>query len=251
MHIFLSIIFLWVFAFSVKAQISPDSTVFRAEKFMSYVQHTDSLNGIHYQVGTYNPDDSHEVHLPIYLRIVTSDVEKWYFLDSRYDPDMFSFPELSSDKLVIIKGRYAFYVYDIQRQTLSRKLRPGLNQYEGEDAISGLYSALTLFDNERFLLGNVQGFGIFCYDISNPAKPIELMQYTIRNTEEELPFYAFFHKTADNLFDILISQPDTVYKSVIPRLYNQLKTVHYMAQGISLEEARAKFSIPPPNPVNN
>ena len=71
---------------------------------------------------------------------------------------MFSFPDLPSDNLQIIAGRYAFYIYDIDKQTLSNELIPGLNQYEGEDAISGLYSGLTLFDNEKFLLGNVQVF---------------------------------------------------------------------------------------------
>jgi len=243
MRIFLSILWGWSLASFATAQILPESgQSFHAEKFISYTEHTDSLNDIHYQVGTYNPADSPDIHLPIYLRIARQGSEKYYDLDTKYDPDMFSFPDLSSDRLVIIKGRYAFYVYDIHQQTLSRKLQPGLGQYEGEDAISGLYAGLTLFDNEKFILGNVQGFGVFCFDISDPADPVELMQYAVKKADEELPFYAFLYKTDSNLFDILCAQPDTSSKSLIPRLYKRLKTVRYVAQGIALAIDISKVS---------
>ena len=247
MRIFLFILWGWSLASFATAQILPESgQSFHADKFISYSEHTDSLNAIRYQVGTYTPIDSPDIQLPIYLRIARQGSEKYYYLDTKYDPDMFSFPDLSSDRLVIIKGRYAFYVYDIHRQTLSRKLHPGLGQYEGEDAISGLYAGLTLFDNEKFILGNVQGFGVFCFDISDPADPVELMQYTLKKADGELPFYVFLCKTDSNLFDILCAQPDTSSKSLIPRLYERLKTVHYVAQSIALAIDISKFSIPQP-----
>lgn len=250
-QIFLSIVWIYTLIVSAEAQILPDSTAFREDSFLCYVEHTDSLNRIHYQVGTYHPNDSSEIHLPVYLRIVRQGVDKLYSLDTKYDPDMFSFAELSSDRFTVINGRYAFYVYDIQRDTLSRKLHPGLDQYEGEDAISGLYSGLTLFDKEQFLLGNVQGFGVFCYDISDPANPIELLQYAIKKTDEELPFYVFFYKTTDNLFDMLIAQPDTSSKSLVPRLYNRLKTVRYATQRVALDMDISKFPVPQPAPANH
>ena len=243
MRIFLPILWVWSLASFATAQILPEEEQsFHAEKFISYTQHTDSLNAILYQVGTYNPADSPDIHLPIYLRIARQGSEKYYDLDTKYDPDMFRFPDLSSDRLVIIKGRYAFYVYDIHQQTLSRKLHPGLGQYEGEDAISGLYAGLTLFDNEKFILGNVQGFGVFCYDISDPADPVELTQYTIKKADEELPFYTFLYKTDGNFFDVLCAQADTSSKSLIPGLYNRLKTVRYVAQGIALAIDISKVS---------
>lgn len=249
MRIFLSILWGWSLASFATAQILPESgQSFHAEKFISYTEHADTLNGILYQVGTYNPADSPDIHLPIYLRIARQGSEKYYDLDTKYDPDMFRFPDLSSDRLVIIKGRYAFYVYDIHQQTLSRKLHPGLGQYEGEDAISGLYAGLTFFDHEKFILGNVQGFGVFCYDISDPADPVELMQYAIKKPDEELPFYVFLHKTDSNLFDMLCAQADTASKSLISRHYNRLKTVRYGAQGIALDIDISKFPIPQPTP---
>lgn len=42
---------------------------------------------------------------------------------------------------------------------------------------NGLYNVLALFDNKLFLSGNVQGFCVFCFDLSNPKLPIELKQY--------------------------------------------------------------------------
>lgn len=249
MRIFLFTLWIWSLDFFAAAQILPEKEQpFNREKFMVYTEHIDSLRDTHYQIGTYNVKDTEapQPHLPVYLRVARQDTVSSYYLDTKYDPDMFSFAGLPSDRLAIIKGRSAFYVYDIERKMLSRKLHPGLDQYEGEDAISGLYSGLILFDNEKFILGNVQGFGVFCYDISNPSNPIELMQYTIKKTGGEQSFYAFFYKTADNLFDMLIAQPDRSSESNIPQLFIQLKTVRYAAQDILLDLDISKFPISQP-----
>lgn len=232
--IFLFIVCIWGVAFVAQAQISPEnSPSIRASKFMVYVEHTDSIGGIQYQVGTYNPDNSPKAHLPVYLRIASQGIERYYDLDTAYDPDLFTFPELTSDNLVVIKGRYIFYLYDNRTQTLSEKLQPGRDQYEGEDAISGLYGALTLFDQEQFLLGNVQGFGVFCYDISSPANPIEHIQYRVKKAGDSQPIYAFFHKTAADLWDVIVARPDPSSEKNIPGLFGRLKIVRYTAKGIS------------------
>lgn len=235
-------------------------------EFVVYAEHTDSLHKIYYQLGRYEPKDyTFEINLsgqwekikrnpqnnekfvhvsaPIYLRIQHDETDNYYFLNSYYDVDMFSFPDLPSDNLQIIAGRYAFYIYDIDKQTLSNELIPGLNQYEGEDAISGLYSGLTLFDNEKFLLGNVQGFGVFCFDISNTAKPVDLKQHHTKD-QNDGQFYAFFYPKMHKSFDIILAKTDV--SSVSPninRLYKKMGTIKYLAKDIQLSTDSTKQPI--------
>lgn len=269
MRILLSIWF-WLIAFAVMGQIIPEGkNSFSEDEFVLYVEQEDSVNGIRYQVGRHEPkgytfdkkgdewiqvpieqnkrDHFHHTYAPIYLRVKRQKEEVYYFLDSYYDVDMFCFPELPSANLRIIAGRYAFYIYDIHKQTLSSKQIPGLDQYEGEDAISGLYSALTLFDNERFLLGNGQGFGVFCFDVSNPAKPSELLQYRLRKPDGE-QFYAFSPKADTPLFDMIIAQQDTSSASAkIERLYRKLGTVRYAIPLITKATNEAERPVPWPS----
>ncbi|HLT87244.1 MAG TPA: hypothetical protein VKZ57_06610 [Sphingobacterium sp.] len=238
-------LFIWflLIAFVANGQIIPEEkNPFPTNEFVVYAEHADSVNHIYYQVGRHEPKNyTHHILAPLYLKVKRQKEESYYFLNSYYDPDMFSFPPLTSDNLTIIAGRYDFYLYDIHNHTLSDKQTPGLHQYEGEDAISGLYSALTLFDNEHFLLGNVQGFGIFCFDISDPANPSELVQYNIKKPNGE-QFYAFFHQTDYNLFDIIIAQQDTSSESRnIKRHYRKLRNVRYAMQHIAIDMDDAIF----------
>lgn len=248
MRTILFTLLIWLIPSYATAQILPEEAQsLDSEKFMVYTEHVDSLNKIHYQVGTYNPkSDPSIIHLPIYLRIVNRGVENYYSLHTKYDPDIFSFPKLPSDRLTVIKGRYEFYIYDLQQKTLSRKLHPGLGQYEGEDAISGLFSGLTLFDNERFIFGHVQGFGIFCYDISHPANPVELIQHTFKKANNDEPVYAFIHKNSDELFAMITAQPDRSSQGNINRLYNRLKNIGFYLQDIVLDLNHAQYPVPSP-----
>lgn len=263
-------IWLCLTALVSSGQIIPKKkSLFPGDEFVIYIEHTDTVNGIHYQVGRHEPkgytfdkkgdkwihvpieqnksDHFHHTHAPIYLKVKRQKEEVYYFLDSYYDVDMFRFPELPSDNLTIIAGRYSFYLYDIRKQTLSHKQIPGLEQYEGEDAISGLYSALTLFDNERFLLGNVQGFGVFCFDISNPAKPSELLQYRLEKPNGK-QFYTFFPKTDKLLFDMIIAQQDASSESAkIERLYRKLGIVRYAIPPITKATNEAEQPAPWPS----
>src|SRR5690606_28551222 len=92
------------------------------------------------------------------------------------DLDVLKFVNLS-DGLLVFKTRYHFFIYDLENRQVTTRNTPGKHVYEGEDAISSLISALTFFDGGKFLLGCVQSYGVFCYDLSDPVHPVELRQY--------------------------------------------------------------------------
>ncbi len=242
------------------AQINPEKEPFPPEDFVVYLSKNDSIQNVLYEIGRYEPkgytfttghngawikvplNDEQKnnknffhTHAPIYLKITKGNTGKYYFLDDYYDIDMYSFSELKSENLIFITARYSMYIIDNKHNTLSSKIIPGDGQYEGEDAISPLYSALTLFDEENFLLGNVQGFGVFCIDITHPAKPKELKQYSI-DFSNKGQYYAFFHRKKKNKFDIMIAQSDVeTDKRTIRRLYKKLKTVRYVMKSIPVK----------------
>src|SRR5690606_21671857 len=214
-------------------QIEPTKNPFPENDFQVY--QTFEKAGFHFEIGRFEPDGysitqtnstkftyepNSENPNPIYknkvawiyLKVKNNQNVDYFFLDEFYDVDLFQFEELNSKNLLLIKNRYAFYLFDLKEFNISEKQIPGKDQYEGEDAISGLFGALTLFDNEHFLLGNVQGFGVFCFDISNPLQPKELKQFTTK-PENKGQFYAFFSQKKQNRFELLVAQTDTESKN--------------------------------------
>jgi len=242
------------FASTVLAQIEPTKNPFPEKDFQVYQSYEKA--GFHFEIGrfepegywitqtnstkfTYEPNGENQNPVYenqiawIYLKVENNQNTDYFFLDEFYDVDLFQFKELNSENLLLIKNRFAFYLFDFKEFKISKKQIPG--QYEGEDSISGLFDALTLFDNENFLLGNVQGFGIFCFDISNPLQPKELKQYTT-GTENKGQFYAFFPQKKKNNFDFLIAQTDAESKNKsIERLYSKLKNIHFEKKNLNLK----------------
>ena len=249
-------IYFLLLSFGVYGQIEPTKNPFPENDFQVY--QTYEKAGLHFAIGRFEPEgysitqtnSTKFTYEPngenpnpiyknkvawIYLKVTNNHHADYFFLDEFYDVDLFQFKELNSKKLLFIKNRYAFYLFDLKDFKISEKQIPGKDQYEGEDAISGLFDALTLFDNEHFLLGNVQGFGVFCFDISNPLQPRELKQYTIK-TENKGQFYAFFPQKKHNKFDLLVAQTDAESKNKsIERLYGKLKNIRFEKKNISLK----------------
>ena len=204
---------------------------FPKDEFMIYYSFEDSLSKTLYQIGRHEPDGNFQhTHAPVYLKVLRNDLDKYYYLNDYSESSFYSIKELASENLLFITARYHFYIYDRNRGELSEKNIPGFEQYEGEDAISGLYDGLELFDNSQFLLGTVQGFGIFCFDISKPTSPKQLRQY---GSEESANggFYAFFVHKQDNLYDVIIAQHDVNYENVnIRNYYSKLKASRYVVR---------------------
>lgn len=240
-------------------QVPPEKIPeFNLDDFVVFTLHTDTINQIDYQLGRFEPDDyrfemnrlgewekikitpdtNHNfqhIAAPNYLKISSKNEINYYFLSSYYDTDMFSFPDLPSENFQLIKGRYAFHLYHKKEEILSSRQIPGVGQYQGEDAVSGLYSALTFFDNEKFILGNVQAFGIFCFNLRDYSQPIELKQYQIYE-ENNGQYYAFFSPVDNGNFDIIVAQADLSSSSPnINRLYHKLKNIRYAATNIQLK----------------
>lgn len=249
----------WLIPCWLTAQIPPEKNPFPTEEFVVYQTLKDSIQNVQYQIGRREPKEftfDHgaegwtqvpldeksknnqnffHTYAPAYLKITTKNTENYYFLDDYYDIDMYAFTQLKSENLIFITARYSLYIIDKKNLSVSKKVIPGQGQYEGEDAISGLYSALTLFDNEKFLLGNVQGFSVFCLDVSNPDQPFELKQYS-NSLFNEGQFYAFFHQKNNDQFDLILAQTDAKSdEKTVKRLYKKLKNIHYVLKNTTLE----------------
>lgn len=230
--------------------------------FVAYVHKQDTIHHIRYELGRFEPigfeikntfDDVHvytsntdqnsdaqsvyENNIaPGYLKVVNKNSTiHFYPLEDYYDMDLFQFTSLDTDRFLVFKNRYTFYIFDKKDNTVSKKQTPLRQQYEGEDAISGIMAAFTFFDNEKFLLGNAQSFGIFCYDIQHPTEPIELYQYSLPEKRNEGQFYAFLVPSSTENWNIIIAQSDIAAPTNnIHFLYNRLKNIQYAAMDIPL-----------------
>lgn len=228
-----------------------DQSPFPPDEFVIYSSFKDTLSKTLYQIGRHEPasqkfeldqsgkwtktqvktdENFKHIHAPGYLKTIRNNVEKFYFLNDYSEGAFYGIKKLASENLLFITTRYHFYIFDRDNEKLSEKCIPGFEQYEAEDAISGLYDAIELFDNSQYLLGNVQGFGIFCFDISNPSKPRELKQYGIDKSMNG-GFYVFFVRKNENLYDVIIAQHDINSKnSNIRNYYSKLKEIRYAAR---------------------
>lgn len=201
---------------------------------------TDHLGRLCYNMTeTDNPNYSSQI-ASIFLKVKTNYKSFYYELDETQDVDMHQFIISNSQKLMVIGGRYSFHILDTENLLLSSKIIPGRGQYEGEDAMSPLFDALTYFDNEKFLLGNVQGFGVFCVDISEVSNPKELIQHKMNTSENEL-FYTFFNPTKRKKFDIIVAQVDPNSESTtIRNLFSKLKNIVYVGKNIRVPTNQLK-----------
>lgn len=78
--------------------------------------------------------------------------------------------------LVGIRGTSSFYLYDVANRRLLTKLTPKFaTARPGIDAQSGMIQHLEVWEN--FLVGYVQDFGTFVYDMSNQQNPTATMPF--------------------------------------------------------------------------
>jgi len=237
--------------------VHQDNIQFPSGEFTVYHSFTDTLKEILYQIGRYEPRTSRfqqlangewrevpveggenlvHVHAPIYLKIKINNTVQFYFLDDYSDPDLYRVKKLNDSSLILVSSRYGFYVFDSVRNILSKKVIPGAGKYEGEDATSGLYAGVEVFDNDRFLLGNVKGYGVFCFDIKDLGRPIALQ----RHGKSEFgagAFYIFFVAKAHELYDVILAQTDR--EALHPGILGfsiKLRQIRYIARDIKIEQ---------------
>ena len=157
------------------------------------------------------------------------------------DFDLLKFIPIKSEKIILYKNRYAFGIYDVNTQKTGSSQQPGAYKYEGEDAMSSLLSGFSFFDNEKFLFGHVQAYGIFCYDISNPINPIELRRYALSERSEGIYYdnqgehHVFLQPKENDRWDVLLASSDTTSSPSIPKLYSRLKEMRYVKKDVLIK----------------
>lgn len=190
----------------------------------------DHLGRLRYNMVQANNPNYFSQIASIFLKINKNNQSFYIELDETNDIDLHRFIISNSTQLIVIAGRYSFHVLNAETLSISPKIIPGQGQYQGEDAISPLFDAITFFDNDKFLLGNVQAFGVFCIDIADISSPKELIQHKIYSPENEL-VYTFFGRIKRNKFDIIVAQNDPNSESTsIRNLYSKLKNISYLAK---------------------
>jgi hypothetical protein len=218
------------------------------ENFEVFQSYQDEINRIGYEIGQYkfeqcksialanpkyiyhckNSEFPHGQYASFYFRVISTEEVLNFFLDEYYDHETYEIQSKfeENQKILVVNNRYHFYVYDSSNRRLSNPIIPGIGQYEREDAISGLLDAFTFTSDRNFLLGYVQGFGIFCYNITNSAQPIELKQFKLKS-EINKEFFYFFQPIGNYYFLLISTQTDENFKSKnIENFYSQLKNLN-------------------------
>lgn len=165
----------------------------------------------------YEPSDYPRA--PITLRIIneTGHVQD-FSLDSYEDIDLYSIQKDNIGSSLIIQGRYAISMFDIVRQQLSPAIIPGHDIDYREDAISGSLAGLTFINNTPIVVGNAQGYGLFCLDFTNIGNPVELTRYNY-GTENTGQPYLFVKENSEGLWSVILAKSNL--KSASRNLRNQ------------------------------
>lgn len=221
--------------------------------FVVYASETDFSENTTYEIGRFEPENvaftpdhlgrlrynTAQANNPnyflqiasIFLKINKNNQSFYIELDETNDIDLHRFIISNSTQLIVIAGRYSFQILNAETLSISPKIIPGQGQYQGEDAISPLFDAITFFDNDKFLLGNVQAFGVFCIDISDISNPKDLIQHRIISNERKERYYLFFNPIKGKKFDFIFAQIDPNSESTsIRNLYSKLKNISYLAK---------------------
>lgn len=189
-------------------------------------------------------------HAPIVLRMrkdsVIQDIRLPYFQDI----DMVKlYNKLPSPYLVIVQ-RYAFSLFDVKDRVLSPTMVPGRKIDYREDAISGIMDGFLCFDDGRYLLGNAQGYGLFCFDVSEMQRPIELRRYSSQAENNGQPYF-FLGRRKNGRWDGLLARSDMDSEiKGINNLYKKTENVRYSFSEENLRE-EPKPSDPLQQPLNH
>lgn len=237
-------------------EIRPNET-YNDEDFRVSDSLTHPTKKTRYELGVYFPsgylrqnrsrEDDVKIYVPIdstikstydyqiasgFLRISENNRRKMIPLDIYDDLDVLKFVSLS-DRLLVFKTRYHFFLYDLKKGQATKRNTPGAYVYEGEDAISPLISALTLFDGDKFLLGCVQAYGVFCYDLSDPTRPEELRQYGTSN-DNQGQYYLFLYPKETGLWDIILANSN-IESSLLTRVYQNFENIRYALRNVKIK----------------
>lgn len=151
---------------------------------------------------------------------------------------------LKEHPFFLVQDRYRLFLIDLEKETISPAIRPGLGVEYGEDAISGQMNGLQFFDNDNYLLGIAVSYGVFCFNISNLDHPKELLRYSSDFSDQGQPYF-FLEQKPDGSYNGIVSQSDTTKPSThISRFYTETKKARYLFRNARLVTPEGPYADP-------
>jgi hypothetical protein len=162
-----------------------------------------------------NYGDSYRV-LRIFIKLKDNTLKeiKKYILPVSYRfpdyPYSFSVSFEGKNNFVIIKENSSFFIYDLDKDQLSKQIQPIFKEAENADAQSGMITKLKIDSTGKYLIGHAQDWGDFYFDLSNLIKPHQIKKSEIKSKAECNPYTPVRGSSERN--DILDVLRKEVYK---------------------------------------
>lgn len=171
---------------------------------------------------------------PLTLRVIEAD----NITDITAPTDEYSDLEIADTRLIQLRdrpfffviGRYRVYLVDLENETVSAPIEPGLGIEYGEDAISGTVNGFQFFDQDHYFLGIAANYGLFCFNITDLDHPKELLRYSSQPDDQGQPYF-FLEQNPDGSYNGIVSRSDTLQKaSYISNFYTATEKASYLFQ---------------------
>lgn len=152
--------------------------------------------------------------------------------------------QLHSRPFFFVIDRYRVYLVDLEKERISARIEPGLGVAYGDDSISGTVNGFQFFDKDNYLLGIAVSYGVFCFNISDPDHPNELMRYSSDFSDQGQPYF-FLERNADGSYNGIVSQSDTTKKSTrVSGFYTETRKAKYLFRDAHLATPEKPYADP-------
>ena len=126
------------------------------------------------------------------------------------DGDMIGLKFSADGETLVISSRYEVVLYHPDSGQVSRVIVPGTQVEYGEDAVSGTLGGL--HHDGIFLTGNAVGYGMFCMDITDWNRPLELLRVSCGRENNGQP-YLFLKENDQGGWDGFVAASDMASSS--------------------------------------
>jgi len=122
---------------------------------------------------------------PSRLLVVSDGESTHHDLDDDCGQRLFSVGDVYSGRreLVVIGGRYRFYLYNAHRDAIAGPFEPTFHGI-GQDSQSGMLAGMQFFEEGAFVAGYQVDSGIFLYSLRHALEPVELDAVASARTAE-------------------------------------------------------------------
>lgn len=126
------------------------------------------------------------------------------------DGDMIGLKLSADGETLVISSRYEVVLYHPDSGQVSRVIMPGTQVEYGEDAVSGTLGGL--HHDGIFLTGNAVGYGLFCMDVTDWNRPLELLRVSCGRENNGQP-YLFLKENDQGGWDGFVAASDMASSS--------------------------------------